>query len=594
MSEPTRMPEHGERSEKAATPERAMRNMLHAIRDLNSSRDLSEGLQRVAETIKRSIRYDTFAVLLLDEMGRELRFVHAEGFPDEVVEHWRFGIGQGIVGTAAESRKTLCVPDVRVESRYISAADEVGSEVALPLLVKDRVIGVLDVGSKQPGFFSESDVEILELLADHLAGAIEMVRMHQNMREQASSLSLLHEMSREMTSILNRRQMLRKVAERLRQIIDYDVFSVMLWDEGKQVLEPWFSVYRDGRKVDWAGPVRLGEGICGTAAALRQPVRVTNVDLDPRYVACPSEIRVRSELVVPLLFKDRLIGVLDLESKKYNAFSNRHQQLLSTMASSLAIALENARLYEKLRHDEQRLEKDLLTAREVQKQLLPKQTPWLQGVQLGVAYQPARHLGGDFYDFLPYGDRRLAVAVGDVAGKATSAALLGSLAVGTLREFAARSHLPPGRILAAMNDKLGRLGFSSRFVAMVFAVYDAESRILTIANSGLPYPYLVRGRTVRRIEVAGVPLGLLPDRKYEEVEIELQPGDAVVIASDGVEESLNTREEEFSFARARGTLERLADRSASQMADGLLDAVRMFSDGAEISDDRTILTLKVD
>ncbi len=594
MSEPTRMPEHGERSEKPATPERAMRNMLHAIRDLNSSRDLSEGLQRVAETIKRSIRYDTFAVLLLDEMGRELRFVHAEGFPDEVVEHWRFGIGQGIVGTAAESRKTLCVPDVRVESRYISAADEVGSEVALPLLVKDRVIGVLDVGSKQLGFFSESDVEILELVADHLAGAIEMVRIHQNMRDQASSLSLLHEMSREMTSILNRRQMLRKVAERLRQIIDYDVFSVMLWDEGKQVLEPWFSVYRDGRKVDWAGPVRLGEGICGTAAALRQPVRVTNVDLDPRYVACPSEIRVRSELVVPLLFKDRLIGVLDLESKKYNAFSNRHQQLLSTMASSLAIALENARLYEKLRHDEQRLEKDLLTAREVQKQLLPKQTPWLQGVQLGVAYQPARHLGGDFYDFLPYGDRRLAVAVGDVAGKATSAALLGSLAVGTLREFAARSHLPPGRILAAMNDKLGRLGFSSRFVAMVFAVYDAESRILTIANSGLPYPYLVRGRTVRRIEVAGVPLGLLPDRKYEEVEIELQPGDAVVIASDGVEESLNTREEEFSFARARGTLERLADRSASQMADGLLDAVRMFSDGAEISDDRTILTLKVD
>ena len=83
--------------------------MLHAIRDLNASLDLSEGLKRVAETVKRSIRYDTFAVLLLDEMGRELRFVHADGFPDEVVEHWRFGIGQGIVGIAAETRKTLCV-----------------------------------------------------------------------------------------------------------------------------------------------------------------------------------------------------------------------------------------------------------------------------------------------------------------------------------------------------------------------------------------------------------------------------------------------------------------------------------------------------
>ena len=188
----------------------------------------------------------------------------------------------------------------------------------------------------------------------------------------------------------------------------------------------------------------------------------------------------------------------------------------------------------------------------------------------------------------------MALAVGDVAGKATSAALLGSLAVGTLREFAVRSNLPPGRILAAMNDKLGRLGFSSRFVAMIFAVYDAETRLLTIANSGLPYPYLVRGRTVRQIETAGVPLGLLPDRSYEEVEITLQPGDSVVIASDGVEESLDTNEVEFSFTRVRGTLERLADRSASQIAEGLLDAVRTFSDEAEISDDRTIVTLKVD
>lgn len=580
--------------ESSHSPDRALRTLLRAIHALDSSLDLDQRLERVAEEVRPMIAYDTFAVLLLDDMARELRFAHATGFPAEVVEHWRFGIGQGVVGTAAEGRRTISVPDVKLEARYISAVQHVCSEVAIPLVVKDRVIGVLDVGSEQPAFFSDADVELLELLADHLASAIESMRVHKNMRDQASWLSLLHEISREMTSILNRRQLLRRVGSRLKQIIDYDLFAVMLWDEGKQVLEPWLSVYRDGRKVDWVEPVSLGQGICGTAAALRQPVRVTNVDLDPRYTPCASDIRVRSELVVPLLFKDRLIGVLDLESSRYNAFSNRHQQLLSTLASSLAIALENARLYEKLRRDEQRLEKDLSTAREVQKQLLPKQTPWVQGVQLGVAYEPARHLGGDFYDFLPYGDRCVAVAVGDVAGKATSAALFGSLAVGTLREFAVRSHLPPGRILAAMNDKLGRFGFSSRFVAMAFAVYDAERRVLTLANSGLPYPYLVRGRTVRQIEVAGVPLGLLPDRSYEEVEIELEPGDSVVIASDGVEESLNTSGEEFSFDRVRGALERLADRSAIDIAEGLLASVRTFTHDAEISDDRTILTLKVD
>ncbi len=580
--------------EDAYSPDRALRTLLRAIHALDSSLDLDQRLEQVAEQVRPIIAYDTFSVLLLDDMALELRFAYATGFPTEVVEHWRFGIGQGVVGSAAESRRTISVPDATVEARYISAVQSIGSEVAIPLVVQDRVIGVLDVGSEQPAFFSDADIELLELLADHLASAIESVRVHQNMRDQASSLSLLHEISREMASILNRRQLLRRVGERLKQIIDYDLFAVMLWDEGKQVLEPWFSVYRDGRKVDWVEPVSLGHGICGTAAALRQPVRVTNVDLDPRYVPCASDIRVRSELVVPLLFKDRLIGVLDLESARYNAFSNRHQQLLSTMASSLAIALENARLYEMLRRDEQRLEKDLSTAREVQKQLLPKQTPWVQGVQLGVAYEPARHLGGDFYDFLPYGDKCVAVAVGDVAGKATSAALLGSLAVGTLREFAGRSNLPPGRILAAMNDKLGRLGFSSRFVAMAFAVYHAERRVLTLANSGLPYPYLVRGRTVRQIEVAGVPLGLLEDRTYDEVEIELKPGDSLVIASDGVEESLNTSGQQFSFDRVRGALERLAEGSAIEVAEGLLASVRTFAHGAEISDDRTIVALKVD
>ncbi len=578
----------------AVPPDPTLRTLLRAIHDLDSSLDLDQRLERVARQVRRTIAYDTLSILLLDDMGRELRFAHATGYPKEVVEHWRFGIGQGIVGSAAESRSTISVPDVSVDPRYISATQEVRSEIAVPLAVKDRVIGVLDVASKTPGFFSAADQEMLELLADHLAVAIEGVRIQENMRDQASSLSLLHEISREMTSILNRSQLLQKMASRLQQIIDYDLFSVLFWDEGKQVLDPWFSVYRDGRKVEWVEPVALGRGICGTAAALRQPVRVTNVDLDPRYLPCASDIRVRSELVVPLLFKDRLIGVLDLESSSYNAFSSRHQQLLSTLASSLAIALENARLYEKLRHDEQRLENDLSTAREVQKQLLPKQTPWVHGVQLGVAYEPARHLGGDFYDFLPHGDHGAALAVGDVAGKATSAALLGSLAVGTLREFAVRSNLPPGRILAAMNDKLGRLGFSSRFVAMAFAVYDAETRLLRIANSGLPYPYLVRGRTVRQIDVAGVPLGLLHDRTYEEVEIELEPGDSIVIASDGVEESLNAEEEEFSFERVRGTLERLANRSANELAEGLLAAVRIFSGDAEISDDRTIVTLKVE
>ncbi len=295
-----------------------------------------------------------------------------------------------------------------------------------------------------------------------------------------------------------------------------------------------------------------------------------------------------------MIFKGNLIGVLDLESGSYDAFSTKDQQLLSTLASSMAIALENARLYEQLQKDEERLEKDLSTAREVQKQLLPTSTPWIQGVEIGFAYDPARHLGGDFYDFLPFGEGRIAIAVGDVAGKATSAALYGSLAVGMLREYAAgHSGFGPGRILTDMNQKLGQLGFDNRFVALGFGVYDSRERKLILANSGLPYPYLLRGRSLRRLEVGGVPLGLLAGRDYQEISIDLQEGDAVVLISDGVEDSLNPSEDEFGQERVEGTLQRLADGSAREIARGLLDATRIHAGDADTYDDRTALVLKV-
>ena len=573
-------------------PEEAVTCFLAVTQELNAATDLESGLARVAELVKRFVPYTTWAVLLLDDLGHELSFAHAEGFPPQVVKHWRFGMGQGIVGSVARTRQPILVDDVSEDPRYIKAVEDVGSELALPLVAKGRTVGVLDIGGPEPGFFGVEDQRLLRFLADHLAGAIENARLYQNMRDQARTLSLLHEVSRELTAILDRRELLERVAVLVKRLIDYDIFTVMLWNEQSQLLEPSISLFGDGPRIDATPPVPLGYGISGTAAALRQSIRVPNVHLDPRYVSC-SERDLASELAVPMEFKDRLIGVIDLESTRFDAFSQHHQQLLATLGSSLAIALENARLYEKLQREERKLEEDLSTAREVQKQLLPKSTPWIPGLQMAVAYRPARHLGGDFYDFLPYGRGQVAIAVGDVAGKSTSAALYGSLAIGMLREYAEDSSDEPSTILSDMNDKLGQLGFDNRFLAMIFAVYDSETRRLTLANSGLPYAYLLRGRSIVPIEVGGVPLGLLEDREYEQTTIQLEVGDTVVIASDGVEECQNEQEVEFGPERVRGTLQRLADGSAKEIADGLLEATRLFSRHTEAYDDRTIVALKV-
>ncbi|MFQ5817546.1 MAG: SpoIIE family protein phosphatase [Terriglobia bacterium] len=579
---------------KATTETDIINCLLQATQDLNSTLDLDPALHRVAEWLKQYVVYDSFAILLLDPLGQELRVRVAIGYPPEVMEHWRFGLGQGIVGTAAKTCQPVRVGDVRRDPRYITAVSDARSELAIPLIVRNRTIGVLDIHSRQLHYFTENHQRILTFLAGHLAHAIENARLYENLREQTRTLSLLHEVSRELTSILDREQLLRKIAQLVKRLIDYQVFFVMLWNEETQLLDHTFSLRYDEGFCQKGG-LPLGHGLCGTAAALRQPVRVPNVNLDPRYVRCGHTVDVYSELVVPLVFKDRLIGVLDLESTEYNAFSEQHEQMLATLASYIAIALENARLYEKLREDEQRLESDLTTAREIQAGLQPDAPPDLPGLDLAVGYVPARQLGGDVFDFLPYGDNRLAIAVGDVAGKGAAAALYGSLAIGILRGHVVQHPCEPAEMLEWMNEHLRQPRIDNRFIALTFAVYDASSKILTLANAGFPQPLLVRGGRVEPLPVEGVPLGILPDTHYEEKKLALQGGDVIVFYSDGFYECVNRREEEFGRERLEPLVAELARAgSARTIADGLLRATDRFAAGnGAPADDRTVVVLKV-
>ena len=575
----------------SVSPE-ATPGLLTVIQELNAAPDLRSGLARVAELLRDCIPYDNLNVLLLDDLGRELHYELSVGLPPEVAEHWRFGMGQGLVGTAAQTGRVVRVGDVGDDPRYIRAGAPVRSELVIPLISRGRTVGVLDVGSLQPNRFTEDDEAFLTSLAGFLASAIENAQIYRNLREQARTLSLLHEVSREIGAILDRRQLLERVAQLLKRLIDYDLFSVLLWCEETQMLDPWVAFDRDGLPFGRGGCIRLGEGLTGTAAALRQSLRVPNVRLDPRFVGCSAEFATCSELVVPMTHKDGLVGVLDLESLRYDAFTAQHEQLLSTLAGSLAIALENARLYEHLRSDEQRVREELVTARRIQANLLPKASPWIPGLQVGFAYEPAQDLGGDFYDFLTWGEGRLGIAVGDVAGKATSAALYGSFAVGMLRELGSRGVLGPAQLLADLSSRLKGMSIDRRFLAMVFAVYESVERTLTLANSGLPYPWHVSGGEAREVEVSGTPLGVLLG-KYEEVVLHLAPGDVVVLCSDGVEESRNAAGEALGSDRIRQVLHRVADNSAAEIAQALLDATERFSGREEPSDDRTVVVLKV-
>jgi sigma-B regulation protein RsbU (phosphoserine phosphatase) len=269
--------------------------------------------------------------------------------------------------------------------------------------------------------------------------------------------------------------------------------------------------------------------------------------------------------------------------------------MLTTLGSYVAIALENARLYEGARESERRLRDDLDMAREIQMQLLPTGARFVPGLELAAAYVPARELGGDFYDFLPYGHGRLGVALGDVSGKGTAAALYGSLAIGTVRELANDHACDPACMLALLNQRLLGARLDSRFIAMLFAIYDAPSRKLTLANAGGPYPLLVRSGQVRAIRLEGVPLGLIADTQYDETTMDLEPGDVVLFASDGILESVNAAQEEFGPERLTALLSAISPEDSSrEIAERILAATDGYS-GAGIAphDDRTLVVLRV-
>jgi sigma-B regulation protein RsbU (phosphoserine phosphatase) len=412
--------------------------------------------------------------------------------------------------------------------------------------------------------------------------------------EQAKTLMLLHEVSRELTSILDREELLRRIAQRVKLLVNYHVFSVMLWNEQTQLLESVFAMrYEDSIPARMSLP--LHQGITGTAAGERRALRIDDVLNDPRYIRCESGAETRSELVIPLLLQGRLVGVLDLESTVPHAFTAEHERMLSTLGSYVAIALENARLYEGARENERRLQSDLDTAREIQLQLLPTGAREVPSLELAAAYVPARELGGDFYDFLPYGKGRLGMALGDVSGKGTAAALFASLAIGIIREHVVEHPCPPAEMLAMLNTRLHAARLDSRFIATLFSVFDASTRQLTLSNAGGPYPLLVRDGRVQSISISGIPLGLFPDTQYDEITVGLVPGDTVLFASDGILESTNAKLEEFGPARLTALLAGLSPQdSARHIAEQILSATDEHS-GAGIApnDDRTLVVLRV-
>jgi sigma-B regulation protein RsbU (phosphoserine phosphatase) len=548
--------------------------------------DLDQLLANVAEVVRRVIPYDLFAILLFNDKRKDLRIRYAVGHREEVVRNLSLALGEGVVGTAAERRQPVLVADVKADPRYLSATDFVRSELSVPMIARQQLVGVIDVQATRTGAFKDYDRALLSLIGGRVAAAIDNAQLYRRAERQYRTIRTLSRVSNEFASILDIDELLSKVASTVRGLINYDAFSILLIDSAQHVLRHRFSIRYDQRvNLD---NVSMGKGITGAAATAREVVRIHDTTTDPRYIA--SHPGIRSEIAVPLIVQDRVIGVLNLESERIGYFTEDHARTLTLLAPSVSIAVENARLYHEIAERERRMQEDLKAAFELQTVLLPPDAPDVEGLEIAIGLRPAREISGDLYDFFEHTNSHLAIAFGDSSGKGAAAALYGAMVNGRMRTLAPRRR-SPAELMKALNDALMQRKVEGRYVTLLIILWHAHSKTFTMSNAGGSPPMICRDRNISKVEIEGVPLGLLSDREYDEVVFQALEGDLVVLFSDGVSDHLSPTGEEYGRGRLAQVVRRRADSTPKEIVAEIFDDLDKFN--TERFDDQTLMVMRI-
>jgi sigma-B regulation protein RsbU (phosphoserine phosphatase) len=593
MNEPPLRPQAA--PPRPATDTDLLSTLFELGREVTSVLDLADLLEKIPQLIAQITRFSAFAVYLLDEARQELHIAYAVGYPDDVVRTLRLKVGQGVVGAAVEQGRPILVNDIGKEPRFMGPLRNMVSQLAVPMRRKGRVVGALNLLSEHAGAFTDRDEALLRQFAAHVAVALENARLFRAERHYTETLETLSEIGREMSSILDLDVLLTRIASLTKRIIDYRTFGILLLNESTNMLEMKLAV-RYGEE-NAAKSIKLGEGLVGWAALHKEPLLVSDVSKDPRYINLVED--VRSELVIPMLIKDRCIGVFDLESPELNAFTKENKELLTLLASQAAVAIENARLYEQVRRNEERIEKELRFAQRVQEALLPSEPPRrLRNADVAGRFAPAHELGGDLHDFIDPEPNSLVVAVGDVSGKGAPAALYSAFAAELVRSRTYRRRYTPDKfsvagVLQAMNTILHDRQLEEYYCTLCYAFFDFKRRTVTLSNSGLPYPVRCSDNECGQIELPGVPLGSFSGVTYDEVTLPLRAGDLFAFCTDGIFEASSVDGKEFGAKRLCDVVREYRKATAREIVDAIFDSVILFRGTAPQADDMTAVVVKI-
>lgn len=549
--------------------------------------DLDRLLANVADIIKDVIPHELFAILLFNDRTRNLRMRYSIGHRDEVAKNLSIGLKEGITGWTAANRQPILVQDVRSDPRYLNALDAVRAELTAPMLIRGKLVGVIDLQSTRLNAFSEQDRALLSLIASRVGVAIDNARLYRRVDRQNRLMRVLAHVSQEFSSILEIDELLTKIAVTVRALINFDAFSIFLLDPDRRLLRCRFSQRYDEKTT--VANIEFGKGITGAAVESRHVIRVADVTQDPRYIASHSD--VRSEVAVPLILRDKVVGVMDLESARIAFFTEDHVRALSLLAPQIATSVENARLYEEIATREQRMEEDLRAAYKLQSVLLPRTISDVPGLEVAIKSRPAREISGDLYDFFEHSSEYTLIAFGDVSGKGAAAALYGALISGLLRTLVPRRPTP-AQLMKSLNEALLERRVDAQYATLSLVLWNANTRYMTVASAGTLPPLLCRAGKLLSTKAEGVPIGLLDDQEYDQVKIETKPGDLLLLYSDGMEDQL-AEAEDYGRKRLQKLFLASCGKTPREIVKALFTDLDNFRGSTPLTDDQTVVALKV-
>ena len=572
---------------------------MSIAKDINSILDLDQLLEHVASLVGEVIPYHHFAIFLHDPNKKELSWEFGIGYSEEARRRLvPFPTSRGLVGRAVRTRSSVISLDVSMEPDFLYAETENGdpirSALAIPLIHNDRVVGVMTLESTRLAEFTEDQEQLLSALAGLLAIGLDNARLYRASVRDAATRELLFEVSRETSSTLDLHLLLDKIADGLTKVIDYDLFAIFLLDPQSGDLILRNTRGWSAESIRLYSRIEKGTGLYWKAIKERRSFVIEDTSVQPSYL--PKETldgrRLGSQINIPLLAKDRPVGVMSLEGRESCCIDDEHERVLNTLANQIAIAIENAQLYEEILTREKKLKSDTELAREVQRSMLPDETPVVPSFDFGSAYIPAENLGGDFYDYIRLPNGRTGIVIADVSGKGVAAAMIMAASRGAVRS-AARHQTEPAAVLHDANRRLYRDIKRNVYITACYGVLDPAQGSFTYSSAGHFPPVLVRDNgDSSYLEAGGTILGMFDGVGFEEDTVTMSSGDLICFYTDGIVDAFNHDEEPFDEARLEKLLVKIRHLPAREIVQRIISTVQEFSRGCKQHDDMTVIVLK--